>query len=61
MSADLRDIHIDWIEHLQRRGLNLTAWEIDFIESLQGRLDRGLHLTEKQAETLEEIHAKRTP
>lgn len=54
------DKHLDWLATLEEEGVNLTAWEQDFIESIVERLGRGQALSENQAERLEEIYAKRT-
>ena len=35
-----------------------SAWEIDFLESIGGRLSRGIHLTDPQRETLQRIYDK---
>jgi len=37
----------------------LTAWELDFIESIDRQLDAGRALTEAQADKLEDIYRKR--
>lgn len=58
-----------WLDTVIESGVNLSSFEIDFIESLDAR--RGsrlfpgqpgaLHLSEKQAALLERIYADRTP
>lgn len=48
------------LETIERMGVNLTSWEEDFIESLREQMAAGRALTERQAETLERIYAKRT-
>jgi len=55
-----------WLDTILEKGVNLSSWETDFIESLEARragfLDRRLvGLTEKQAEILERIYSARTP
>lgn len=49
------------IEAIEHQGVNLTAWEEDFIESLRSQFDAGKQLSEAQLETLERIYARRTP
>lgn len=49
------------LETIERGGVNLTAWEEGFIESIRDQLTAGRELSEKQAEILERIYAKRTP
>ena len=52
-----------WLDEVLDKGVNLSAWEIDFIEALEARrADRGpMHLSEKEAAVLERIFAARTP
>lgn len=58
-----------WLDEILDKGVNLSAWEEDFIDALQARRGSGLfpgrpgalHLTEKQADILERIFAARTP
>lgn len=50
-----------WLEAVETDGVNLTAWETDFIESLREQVDRGRTLSERQAEILERIYAEKTP
>lgn len=38
---------------------NLTKWEMGFVESLSEKLDKGLRLSEREQEKLEEIHKAR--
>ena len=51
----------DWLEQIKDNGVNLSTWEIDFIESLEGQRAAGRRLSEKQAAILERIYAERTP
>lgn len=50
-----------WLDRIQDVGVNLTAWEASFVEDMQDLRRRHVGLTEKQAEVLEAIYAKRTP
>lgn len=50
-----------WLDEIAQRGVNLTAWEEDFVESTQGQRAAGRPLSEKQAEILERIYTNRTP
>ena len=45
-----------WIDQIKVHGVNLTTWEEDFIESVEGRE----RLTDKQIEIVERIYAERT-
>lgn len=59
-SADPR--YEQWLEEIELHGVNLTAWEEEFIENLADRFRRGWDtLTERQAEILERIYSERTP
>lgn len=55
------DRQSDWCDAILCDGVNTTAWEQEFVESMRDRIDRGLTLSEKQAEILEKIYAERTP
>lgn len=59
-AADRRELQEHWLETIEHEGVNLTTWEEDFIESIRSRMDAGQELSERQAETLEAIYAKRT-
>lgn len=55
-----------WLSEVLDKGVNLSSWETDFIESLEtqraGLLPHvPLQLSEKQAALLERIYADRTP
>lgn len=43
------------IEDCEKRESKLTAWEVDFIASLRGRIDDDYPLTEKQAARLTQV------
>lgn len=49
-----------WLEIIERDGVNLSAWEEEFIESIRLQRDRHRELSSKQADTLERIYAART-
>ncbi len=51
----------EWLDQIAERGVNLTAWEIDFVEDMQGKRAAKRTLTDKQVEILERIFAQRTP
>lgn len=59
-----RDEIVRQIDKIVRRGVNLTAWEIDFIESMQARVDRfgdKVSFSDRQEETIEDIYTNRVP
>lgn len=51
----------EWLDALERDGVNLSSWETDFVESIRLQLRSGRTLSEKQADTLERIYSARTP
>lgn len=51
----------EWLERIEVDGVNLTAWEEEFVESIRARRETGRALTDSQAETLERIYSARTP
>ena len=50
-----------WLDEIDQKGVNLTAWETDFIEHVQAQRALKFALTLTQAEILERIFASRTP
>lgn len=47
------------IEKVNEEGVNLTAWEKQFMESITDYFDRGGTLSESQIEHLERIYTER--
>jgi hypothetical protein len=60
VSAEQDQWH-DWLTSIQNNGVNLTTWELDFVESISQQLAAGRRMSEKQAEILERIYAEKTP
>lgn len=55
-------LYEQWLEAIESEGLNLTTWELKFIEDMRDRFDRRqTALTPSQAEQLERIYSERTP
>lgn len=55
---------VEWVEKIIRDGVNLTAWEEDFAESMQARVEQygdRVVFTDKQAEVIERIYTNRVP
>lgn len=50
-----------WFRLLADEGRGLTAWEMEFLESVQAQWDRTRRLSPKQLEILERIYAEKTP
>jgi len=55
------ETHLEWLDQIKTHGVNLTVWEEDFVESIEGQIRNGRTLSERQAEILERIYAQRTP
>ena len=58
--ADWRDEYIQMIEDCRKRDNMLSAWDADFLESIESRLLLNNTLTTKQLNKLEEIWDKAT-
>lgn len=55
------DVYKSWIETLSNEASDdLSVWETNFLESLSGRLEKEMNLTERQAEVLEKIYVEKT-
>lgn len=54
------DEHAQMIADCVHREARLSAWEREFIDSIAAQVARGRSLTEKQAETLDQIWEKAT-
>lgn len=50
--------HIDWVDIIKENEHKLSAWEIDFVESVELQLKANRQLSEKQVEILERIYVK---
>ena len=50
----------DWIDIILSRGVNLTKWELSFVESVSEQFDRRGSISERQEEILERIYAEKT-
>jgi len=55
------EIHKLWVKRCLEDGKGITAWEDNFLTSLETQLERGKSLSEKQVEVLERIYAEKTP
>lgn len=54
------EVYQSWIDQCHQQSTELTAWELDFCDSLQERLDRKVNLSERQVEILEKIYSEKT-
>jgi len=57
----LHKLHLHWVGTIQREGLNLTDWEVNFVLSIKNQLLQGRTLSPKQIEILEKIYTDKTP
>lgn len=48
-----------WLDEIAERGVNLTSWETDFVESIERLRKAGRTLTERQAQILERVWTER--
>jgi hypothetical protein len=51
----------EWMDAIKQRGVNLTTWEEDFIESIDLQIEGGRVPSEKQAAIIERIYTDRVP
>jgi hypothetical protein len=49
------------VDRIQQWGHHLTKWELDFVASIEERLDLGRPLTDRQVEVLDKIEDERAP
>ncbi len=50
-----------WLEEIENRGVNLSTWEIDFIESVTLQIKGGREISERQIGIIERIYTERVP
>ena len=56
-----REVLEQWISAVNEGGRRLTAWELQFMESITEQFDNSGSLSEKQEEILERIYAEKVP
>jgi hypothetical protein len=56
-----REVLEQWISAVNEGGRRLTAWELQFMESITEQFDGGSGLSEKQEEILERIYTEKVP
>lgn len=52
--------YLTLVEDCEERESRLTEWEIDFLDSIRHRLEKGQPLSTKQIETLDKIWERAT-
>ena len=50
----------DWIDYVNNNGVNLSKWELDFMESITEFFQERSWISDKQEEILERIYAEKT-
>ncbi len=50
----------DWIYRINTEGVNLTKWELDFMESITDQFLRKNWISDNQEEILERIYSEKT-
>lgn len=60
-SQETQTLWTEWLERIQTDGINLTAWEEEFIESVGDQVAAGRTLSRGQGEIIERIYTARVP
>ena len=60
MTKDAKVIE-HWINTVNDEGVNLSKWELDFMESITEQFGTCNWISDKQEEILERIYADKTP
>lgn len=61
MTEDYRLKHVwEWLEIIRERGIELTEWETNFIQSCYDQWERKRTLSEKQIDIIERIYTEKT-
>lgn len=55
-----RDTIAHFLRELESPSRELTPWELNFLESVQGQFEQSHTLSDRQFEVLEEIYANKT-
>ncbi|HEY4698991.1 MAG TPA: hypothetical protein VIH27_01270 [Nitrososphaerales archaeon] len=51
----------EWINYINEHGVNLTKWELDFMESITEQFELYRRLSDKQVDIVERIYTDKTP
>lgn len=60
MPIEMDDVR-NMLEDLEQNEHNLTAWETQFVDSIDNQLGRGHNLTVRQIQTIEKIWREKVP
>ncbi len=58
--SDYSDEQLQMVEDCMARESKLTAWEVDFLESIETLLEQGWKLTDRQDDVLNSIRERVT-
>lgn len=56
----LRTLHLSWLDQIADHTGTLSAWELQFVESVTEQLADGRYLSEKQARIIERLYEEKT-
>lgn len=56
-----REVIKHYIDSINEEGRGLSPWEVQFVEGISDRFERGGGLSEKEETILERIYSERTP
>lgn len=60
MNDEEKKLIEEWFKEIDEKGVNLTKWEEDFMDSIKEQYKERKYLSMKQMEILERIYADRT-
>jgi len=60
MTKDAQVIE-DWINRINEEGVNLSKWEISFMESVTDQFQRRKWISDKQEDIIERIYTEKVP
>lgn len=55
-----KEVIQQWIDHVNNNGINLSKWELDFMESITEFFHERSWISDKQEEILERIYTDKT-
>ena len=58
--SDWTDEYRQLIEDCRNRAQYISSWDADFLDSIEGRLDKNVPLTQKQIDVLDSIWERAT-
>jgi len=55
-----KEVIQQWIDHVNENGVNLSKWELDFMESVTEFFSQRSWISDKQEDILERIYTDKT-